>query len=623
MPHRTATAIVDTTTSPHARLRPVGVADVRIEDEFWASRIGVLRETTLPSQYELIEQTGRLDNFRRAAGKISGEFKGIYFNDSDVYKWMEAVAFALAYEPDSKLKGLLHIAVGEVADAQQPDGYLNTYFMFDHEGERWTDLRHMHELYCAGHLFQAAVAHHRATGEEKLLAVARRLADHIGQVFGPDRRPGAAGHAEIEMALVELYRETRERRYLDLAQFFLDQRGHGVLGGDPYLQDHLPFREMKEIVGHAVRAAYLNAGAADILMETGDQGIAAALGHMWDNMAHKRMYVTGAIGARHQGEAFGADYELPSDTAYAETCAAIANLMWNWRMLLATGDGRFADVLELALYNGALAGLALDGRHYFYVNPLSSRGGHRRQEWFSCACCPPNIARLLAELPGYLFSSSDEGIWVHLYISAKASITLAHEGVTVQQECRPQAALVRLSLNRPCEFTLFLRIPGWASRARVRVNGRSFQADCLPGSYLAVRREWQDGDEVELELAAGPELIVAHPWVDAAGGRAAIRYGPWIFCVEQADSPEFDVWDLEVDAAAPLRAEWRGDLLGGVWMVEGQGAVSSRDAWEKALYLPLSRAPAAERRVPFRAIPYFAWANRDPGPMHVWPRLLA
>ena len=429
-------AVVDLSHSPFAALRPVPTHAVRLQDAFWAPRIEINRTITIPAQLRQCETTGRIDNFRRASGKKEGAFQGIYFNDSDVYKWLEAAAFSLGTHPDPQLDADVDAVIAEVDAAQQPDGYLNTYFMFEKAGERFTNLKDMHEMYCAGHLIQAAVAHHRATGKRTLLDVACRLADCLDRTFGPHKRPGACGHEEAEMALVELYRDTREERYLNLAKFMIEARGQNppLFGLSAYHQDHLPFREQTEFVGHAVRHLYLACGAADVLAETADEGYREALNALWDNLTRKRMYVTGGAGSRHEGEAFGADYELPNDRAYTETCAAIGSVMWNWRMLNITGDARYADLMELTLYNGVLSGLSLDGTHYFYENPLADRGGHRRQEWFGCACCPPNVARLLASLPGYFYSVSNTGVHAHLYASGAATLPLANgETVTLVQ----------------------------------------------------------------------------------------------------------------------------------------------------------------------------------------------
>ncbi|MEM3137346.1 MAG: glycoside hydrolase family 127 protein, partial [Thermofilaceae archaeon] len=406
------TVIVNVENTPHKLLSPVPIENVRLNDAFWAPRLRTLVEVTIPSQYKLLEETGRLDNFRRAAGKIKGPFKGLVFNDSDVYKWIEAASFALAYEQRTDVKQLVDTVVKEVVEAQGADGYLNTYFTFEREKDRWSNLRDLHEMYCAGHLFQAAIARHRATGKRDLLDTAVKLADHIYEVFGPSRAESVDGHPEVEMALVELYRETGKQEYLELARIFIERRGRGLIGGSPYHLDHIPFKQMQELVGHAVRALYLCCGVADVYMERGDPGLRAALERLWRDLVERKMYVTGGVGSRHEGEAIGEAYELPNERAYAEKCAAVANVMWNWRMLLMSGEARFADIMELALYNGALAGISLSGDLYFYVNPPADRGKHRRQPWFECACCPPNIARLIACVPGMIYTTSKQSIWV-------------------------------------------------------------------------------------------------------------------------------------------------------------------------------------------------------------------
>ncbi len=613
--------VVDTTESPAARLKPVPIGAVRMTDEFWATRLRQMREVTLPSQYELMEETGRIDNFRRASGKIKGEFKGIYFNDSDVYKWIEGCAYSLAYERDPKIEEMADKVIDEIAAAQGEDGYLNTFYTFEREKERWSNLRDMHELYCAGHLFHAAVAYHRATGRRKLLDVAIRFADHIYETFGPDKRPGTPGHPQIEMALVELYRETGDRRYLELSQFFVDQRGGGVIGGSPYHIDHKPFRELDEVVGHAVRSIYLNCGAADIYMETGENALMETLERLWHNMTQRRMYVTGGVGARHQGEAFGGDYELPNEHAYAETCAAVANAMWNWRMLLASGEERFADVMELAIYNGALSGISLDGKGYFYVNPLSDRGGHRRQRWFGCACCPPNIIRLIGALPGEIYSTSQGGIWVHLYASNTAEISLDRNRIRLTQRTRyPWDGEVEIEVepDDEMEFSLMLRIPGWSDGADISVNGEKVASDVQPGRYLEIRRSWSKGDRVELTIPMKIQMLTAHPRVESSWNRIALKRGPIIFCLEHEDNPGFDVWCAGIRVNSEPIAEFRPDLLGGVMTVKCDGIASEMGIWEDKLYLPIGSVSETERPVRITAIPYYAWANRDPGPMTVW-----
>ncbi|MEA3345793.1 MAG: glycoside hydrolase family 127 protein, partial [Chloroflexota bacterium] len=381
---------VSTQTSSHARWRTLPLGDISITGGIWAQKQALNRQVSLRHGYEQLERAGNFNNLRLAAGSGEGEYQGPVFMDSDVYKWLEALACDLANVRDPEVKRMADETIDLLVAAQQADGYLNSYYQVVRPDKRWTDLDHDHELYCAGHLFEAAVAMHRATGDERLLDIARRFADHIDSMFGPGRREGAPGHPEIELALVELYRETGERRYLDLAAFFIDQRGRGVMGGygrygPEYHQDRVPVRQATVVEGHAVRQLYLTAGVTDVYLETGEQALFEALTQLWHDMTTRKMHITGGFGARFVGESFGEAYELPSDRCYCETCASIASMMWNWRMLLATGEPRYADVLERSLYNGFLSGVSLDGRRYFYVNPLQSRGGIERAEWYSCA----------------------------------------------------------------------------------------------------------------------------------------------------------------------------------------------------------------------------------------------
>ncbi len=614
--------VVDTSRSPYAKLRPVPVGATRLEDDFWAPRLELLRKVTLPSQHRLLEETERMFNFRRASGRAEGEFIGFYFNDSDVYKWLEAVGFAQAFSHDKNLWDMAQGVIKEVSAAQDTDGYLDTYFALDRRTERWRNLRDLHELYCAGHLIQAAIAFHRATGDRELLDAATSFADNIASIFGPSKQLGTPGHPEIEMALVELYRLTGEEAYLDLARFFLDQRGHGVIGGRAYHIDHEPFRELNEVAGHAVRSLYLNCGAADIFMETGERNLWEALERLWLNMTERRMYVTGGVGARHDGEAFGADYELPSHHAYAETCAAIASVMWNWRMLLTNGEVRYADVMELALYNGVLPGISLDGESYFYVNPLADRGSHRRQVWFPCACCPPNVARTLASLPGYFYSTSEDGIWVHLYARSMSRIKLEKTAVRVTQETDyPWEGGVELVLEPEAEeaFALHLRIPGWCREPELLVNGEPTGMAVEPGSYARLERMWEKGDEVRLILPMLVERILSNPLVLENADRVALKRGPIVYCLEQVDNPDADVWSIAISTREPIEATYGPDMLNGV--VTLRGAAHAIDAdFDGKLYRPMSEAPSKRYRIEFTAIPYYAWANREPGPMIVWAR---
>jgi DUF1680 family protein len=619
--------IVDTSRSPHARLKPVPLTAVTLTDDFWAPRLRLNRQVTLPSQYRLLEETGRIDNFRRAAGKKELPFQGRYFNDSDVYKWLEAVAWTLATRPDPELQQLADTAITAIADAQEPNGYLDTYFALERAAERWTNLRDMHELYCAGHLIQAAVAHHRATGNERLLQIALRLADHICDTFGPPaegKRPGVPGHEEIEMALVELARATGVSQYRSQAAFFLDMRGRSLISGAAYHQDHQPFRDLSRMAGHAVRALYLNAGATDLYAEMGEPSLRAALDRLWHNMTARQMYVSGGVGPRHAGESFGDDYELPNARAYAETCAAIASVMWNWRMLALDGQAGYADVLERTLYNAVLPGLSLDGKAYFYENPLADDGRHRRQPWFDCACCPPNVARLLASLPGYFYSLSEEGVWVHLY--AQGTLDLPqHAGLHLVQHTRyPWDGEITFQVEGAGHFSLFLRVPAWCEHgASLQVNGQPFPDPLVPGTYVQIRRAWQRGDSVTLHLPMPVRAVACHPYVAENAGRVALLRGPLLYCLEGDDNPGFDLRDGRLPAPASFSAEYLPALLGGVVALRGPAqVVPLEEAWGDRLYRTVSPAPesAPGQSVELTATPYYAWANRAPGPMQVWLR---
>jgi DUF1680 family protein len=549
-----------------------------------------------------------------------------------VYKWLEAASWTLATDPDPDLERMVDDAITEIADAQRPDGYLNTYFTFEKAAERWTDFD-LHEMYCAGHLFQAAVAHFRAAGSERLLDVATRFADHICDSFGPEqgKRQAVDGHEEVEMALVELFRATGESRYLEGAQYFIDARGHGLLGRPygqhepPYSQDHAPLRDQSEVVGHAVRALYLYSGAADVYAETGEPALLRALQHLWENMTTRRMYVSGGLGSRYEGEAFGRDFELPNERAYTETCAAIASVMWNWRMLGLGGEARYADLIEHTLYNAVLPGLSLDGQHYFYQNPLADDGSHRRQPWFGCACCPPNVARLLASLPGYFYSTSEGTVWVHLYAEGVATVELdGNRTISLRQHTRyPWEGRVEIDVEAEGEFTVMLRIPAWCEEgAAVQVNGQPVDVKISPGSYIEIRRAWSPGDTINMDLPMPVRRVESHPYVAENAGRVALVRGPLLYCAEQIDNPSVDLRDLVLNGEEPtVRLE--PDLLGGVVVLEAEAQLDAPDdGWENRLYRtgqPRER-DAQTRATTVTAVPYYAWANREPGTMEVWLR---
>ncbi len=602
-------------------LQPVCWKNVQIEG-FWGTRLQINRKITLDSQYEQMEETGRIDNFRRASGEKKGKFEGLFFNDSDVYKWLEAASYSLGTHPtDKKLENKVENLIKEIAAAQQEDGYLNTYFILK-KRKRFADLKNKHELYCAGNLFEAAVAHHLSTGKISFLNVATRFADLICQTFGSDKKRGVPGHEEIELALMKLYWLTGKKRYLATARFFIDERGKGSPGRDEYYQDHAPFIEQKEIVGHAVRAVYLVSGAADVYRETKDKAMMDTLEGLWKNMTEKKMYLTGGIGSRHEGEAFGKNYELPNDRAYAETCAAIGNIFWNHRMLQLTGEAKYADIMERALYNGFLSGISLDGKTYFYQNPLQSDGTHRRQSWFECACCPSNIARLLSSLGSYFYSISREGLWVHLYGKSKltANIDKERKVILTQITNYPWSGdiNIKVSLDTETSFTLFLRIPAWCKKAEVLVNGEYVEKLVRPGSYLPISRVWKQGDEVQLNLSMSVDFLETHPH-SSNNGRLAISRGPLIYCIEAADHQDVDVFDILLSPDTAFSPHFEPDLLGGVGVLRGKGLLRDKSEWERKLYHIHQKGQKTKSRpFPITAIPYFAWANREPGKMLVW-----
>jgi DUF1680 family protein len=613
---------VDTRRSPFARWSPVVAQLTR---GFWSDRAQVVRSAGLAHGYRMLEQAGNFLDLRLAAGTATGSYQGPVFMDSDVYKWLEAVAYFAPIDPE--VRRMADQAIGHVQAAQQPDGYLNSYWHVVQPTNRWTDFAMGHELYCLGHLLQAAVAWQRFLDDDRLLRVARAAVDHVASLFGPGKRQVTPGHPEIETALVELYRLTEENRYLDLAQLFVDNRGHGLLGeaprfgGHAYYQDRVPVREATEVEGHAVRALYLCAGVADIYLETGEAALLSALEAQWQDMVLRKLSLTGGVGSRHQGEAFGQPYELPNDRAYNETCAAIASIMWSWRMLLATGDGQYADLIERTLYNGFLSGMSLDGTRFFYVNPLASsgmpevigRGGHERREWYYVACCPPNVMRLIGSLGEYIASASPDGMQLHQYTPCTLSSDAAKLRVETAYPWHGSASIT-VKEARADAWALRLRIPSWSSSATLRING-SHLAPALEGGYAVVHRSWQQGDRLELELDMRPRLTRAHQRVDATRGSTAIERGPIVYCVEQCDHPEADILDACIDSARPLAERSGADLLDGMVTLTASGSGRPADG---PLYGPLPASAPEGRRVELTAVPYFAWANRQPGAMRVW-----
>ena len=591
----------------HRVLSAVPFTEVKFSDEFWTPRLEINREKSLPHNFEWCEKTDRISNFAKAGKLMEGKFQGIFFNDSDVYKMLEGASYSLAIHPDPTLEKTVDDVIAKIAAAQQPDGYLYTFHTLKDPSKRWTNLRNGHELYCAGHMIEAAVAHFRATGKRTFLDVAVKCADCIDGVFGPTRRHGVGGHEEIKLALVKLYQVTGQQKYLELAKFFIDIRGErsqrDALYG-AHLQDHLPVRQQSEIVGHAVRAMYLCAGATDIAADTGDQSLVDAMGRLWQDVVRRKIYITGGIGARHDGEAFGDAYELPNESAYCETCAAIGLAFWAHRLGLMHADAQYADVVEQALYNGILSGIGIDGKHFFYVNPLASDGKHHRQPFFKCACCPTNAVRFIPSLPGYVYTVGKSGgtdeIYVNLFVAGEASVPIGGNKVRLkQQTLYPWDGKVLLTVE-PEEserFALCLRIPAWCKGATLAVNGQPAAPLNVEKGYARLEREWRPGDAVELELPMPIERIEANPRVEADRGRVAVRRGPVVYCFEAVDNGG-SAKDIVLPVDPKFTAEYRDDLLGGVTVIAG----------------------VAKDGRKITAVPYHVWDHREPGEMIVWVR---
>ena len=611
------------TAAAHVRLRPIDARGAAIEGGLLAERQRVNREVTLLHGHEQLETAGTLENFRIAAGRAQGQRRGMVFSDSDVYKWLEALSWELGRQPSTELRRLAQETAELVASAQQQDGYLNSYCEVVNRSWRWTDLDMGHELYCAGHLFQAAVASARATGDTLLLDVASRFADLIDREFEDGPQTSTDGHPGVEVALVELFRQTGERRYLKLADTLISRRGHGTFVNDTfdldYYQDATPVRESRSLVGHAVRALYLAAGVTDLYAESGEAALLESMLGQWQDAAETKTYLTGGIGSRHYGEAIGDPYELPPDRAYCETCAAIASIMWNWRMLLVTGEARFADQLERALYNGFLAGHSLDGTSFFYSNPLQSRAGHSRHHWNPVACCPPNIMRLLASLHHYLCTVTDAGLQLHLYAASSIRAEVPNTGLVelAVETDYPWAGAIAVEVISSSEspWTLSLRVPSWARVASL--EGQAVAA----GDYAEITRSWQAGERVVLELDISPRLTAPDPHIDAVRGCLALERGPIVYCFEASDLPEgVELADVALDGDASPIDNGRVVELGGVPGVSVAGVVTDGAAAARPLY---ADARSVQRKPPatpiqLHAIPYYTWANRGTGPMRVW-----
>ncbi|MCC7155904.1 MAG: glycoside hydrolase family 127 protein [Bryobacterales bacterium] len=625
-------------------VKPVPFTAVRVTDSFWAPRIEINRTATIPFAFQKDEETGRVDNFIRAAKVLRGEPlenrkpPGYPFDDTDVYKVIEGAAYSMHVHSDPKLEAYVDNLIGEIAAAQEPDGYLYTTRTIDPAhphpwagSQRWQlEAVDSHELYNLGHLYEAAVAYYQATGKRNLLDIATRTADLLVRTFGPGKQSIWPGHQITEMGLAKMYRATGNQQYLDLAKFMLDARGpDGRPGsGRTYNQSHMKVTEQTEAVGHAVRATYMYSGMADVAALTGDETYVRAIDRIWENTAGQKLYITGGIGATSSGEAFGAGYELPNMTAYNETCAAIGNDLWNYRLFLLHADSKYIDVMERTLYNGLISGVALDGKTFFYPNPLESNGQHARSPWFGVACCPSNISRFMPSIPGYVYAQRGGGLWVNLYMASTASVKLDNgRSVNIVQETRyPWEGQIRLKLDpdEAASWTLNLRIPGWArnqpvpsrlyrfeggdsGQVTLKVNGAPAALEMNAG-YAAITRRWKAGDVVDLNLPMPVRRVGAAAEVVADRGRIALQRGPIVYAAEWPEFPDGRVRNLVLPAGAPLTAEFRPNLLNGVMVVRSRAIALAYD----------EHGAAGKKPVEFTAIPYYAWANRGRGQMVVW-----
>jgi len=610
--------------SPHAKLHSVPVNAVTMGNGFWAARRKAIFEKSIPGSLTMIEQSGVMDNFRRLTGKKDVPYRGPVFADSDIYKWIDAVGYKLQSVSDPELRATVDRLTDEIVAVQEPSGYLGTKFTGPELPNRlktWTG----HETYNLGHMLQGAISYYRATGDRKLLDASARYVNYLYEEFARQGKPLVCGHPELEMGAIELYRTTGDKRHLDLAAYLLNSDFHESLKLDRdtvwYSYTGIPFTERTRVEGHAVRSMYALSGATDYYLETGDPKYRETLEKIWKTLVSNSMYVTGGVGARAHQEAIGEAFELPNN-AYGESCAAIGSLMWNWRMLAATGEARFTDVIERALYNGINSGVSLDGNLYCYQNPLEGWGLKTRNEWYYVACCPPNLERTIGALPGYLYSTSRDGVYVHLFHNSAMDWHLEDgTGLKLTQTTEypwKDAVEIAVAPAKPSEFTMYVRIPGWSRSASVAVNGKPV-SNARPGEYLAVRRRWQEGDKLTAKFDLGTQLITANPRLADDLGKLAVQRGPLIYCLEQHDQSEpLALLRLAVgrDPGKDFTPEFRSEFLGGVMVLRHKGQALEGD---EPLYAPLGAlAKSRTRSADLTLIPYYAWENRGAVPMKVW-----
>lgn len=614
---------------------PVPFTSVKVTDNFWGQRLQASREVTIPLAFSKCEETGRYENFVKAAHPSDTyKVEGFSFDDTDVYKTIEGASYSLQTYPDKKLQKYIDSVLVIVAGAQEPDGYLYTARTMNPKHphnwagkERWVAVENLsHEFYNLGHMIEGAVAHYQATGKRNFLDIAIKYADCVCREIGngPQQKKYVPGHQIAEMALVKLYMVTGDKKYLDQAKFFLDTRGY-TSRKDAYSQAHKPVVEQDEAVGHAVRAVYMYSGMADVAAITGDSSYIKAIDKIWDNIVSKKIYITGGIGARHAGEAFGNNYELPNLSAYCETCAAIGNVYMNYRLFLLHGDAKYFDVLERTLYNGLISGVSLDGGSFFYPNPLSSNGKYSRKPWFGCACCPSNVSRFIPSLPGYVYAVKNDQVYVNLYLSNKAELKVDKKKILLEQETGyPWNGDIRLKITQGNQdFTMKLRIPGWVRgnvlpgdlysyadnqkpAYQISVNGQTVESDVNDG-YLSIARKWKKGDVVEVHFDMIPRIVKANPKVEADHGRVAVERGPIVYCAEWPDN-RFNVHSILLNQHPQFKVTDKPELLYGIRQITTDAQALSYDKAGKLV----------TKDVELTLIPYYAWAHRGEGDMEVW-----
>lgn len=634
--HSTAAPVLPRSRSA---LAPLPMTSVAITGGFWAEKQTLNRESIIPHCDHSLERVGWVENFRAALrGTLGTERVGRLFTDSEIYKTMEAMAWENAREDSPDFRARLEELAGILEKAQQDDGYLNTFYGYKGGPERYSDMEWGHELYCYGHLLQAAVAGMRASGPESLRAIAVRVADHICDTFGPDGLQTLCGHPEIETALVELYRETGNRRYLDQAKIFINRRGHQILGdtmygGRDYYQDNVPLRQANVLVGHAVRALYLAAGAIDVAVETGDNELLQKIKEQYDRTLERRTYLTGGMGSNHHGETFGEDFELPSERAYAETCAAIASVHVAWRLLLATGQTSYADVIERTLYNSVISSPSFDGKSFFYVNTLHRRSpgiqpepgvpslrrtDGTRASWFTTSCCPTNIARTLSSLGGYAATATDTGIQIHQYVEGTISHTIdgnRHISLTTETAYPAEGQIsLRIDETDGAPWALTLRIPSWSANPKISVNDDPVE---VSQGTTVLTRPWEKGDTVVVDLDVAPRLTYPDSRIDALRGTAAVECGPLVYCLESPDQPDLDLDLVELDLDSPLVPSEDRSLAPGAASITAAGFVTGAQ-FKEWPYGRQSTSPVKAQDVELTFSPYFLWANRGPSTMRVW-----